>query len=169
MSQPTVTLMRHAKSSWDNEGLSDFERPLNSRGKRASELMANHLANNNQVPARIISSTSCRTRETVAILNSIWKLEESAITWVDELYLASAQQIARTVFENWGTSPALLLGHNPGMQMICSYLAKREIEMPTAALCQYEWQLPTSPSKVEEIDPKNFRLASYATPRALEE
>ena len=42
-----LTIIRHAKSSWENPELDDFDRPLNERGKKAILLIGNFLKENN--------------------------------------------------------------------------------------------------------------------------
>src|SRR2546427_12454661 len=59
-------LLRHAKSSWDDESIPDHERPLAPRGRRSVELMANHIRREGVRPALVLCSSSLRTRETLA-------------------------------------------------------------------------------------------------------
>jgi phosphohistidine phosphatase len=169
MAEPTLILMRHAKSSWDNESLADFDRPLNQRGKRAAKQMAEYLAEKNQIPARVISSSSCRTRETVAIMQQVWSFDQERIRWLDSLYLATAHQIAHTICESWENKLTMYVGHNPGMEVFCSQLAAQTIEMPTAAICMFRWHQKHNSVTVDDIQAKNFELLSYATPKSLED
>tara|TARA_Y100000748_G_scaffold190483_1_gene159480 strand:+ start:257 stop:535 length:279 start_codon:yes stop_codon:yes gene_type:complete len=71
----SVTLFRHGKSDWSASYGSDHDRPLNKRGIRAAKKMGKFLADKNQVPELIISSTAVRAHTTVqlAIDNAQWK------------------------------------------------------------------------------------------------
>ena len=61
----TLLLMRHAKSSWKDSDLKDFDRPLNKKGKKTAPLMGHMIADQELVPDRIISSPAVRARQTV--------------------------------------------------------------------------------------------------------
>ena len=78
-------LLRHAKSSWDEPGLSDRDRPLAPRGERASKSMAKYLRDEGIVPALVLCSPSKRTRETLERLASGDGIE---VRIEDELYAA---------------------------------------------------------------------------------
>ena len=64
----TLFLLRHAKSSWSEPGLADFNRPLNERGRRAAPLIARYLAHCDLLPDLILCSAALRTRETLALM-----------------------------------------------------------------------------------------------------
>ena len=64
-----VILLRHAKSSWDNPGLDDHDRPLNKRGRAASPVIGEWLTRKQHVPDAILCSTAVRARETLERLD----------------------------------------------------------------------------------------------------
>ena len=70
----TLYLLRHAKSSWDDSRVSDFDRPLNNRGRREAEKIAEYMKENKYIPEYIICSTAKRTRETLDLILNIIKL-----------------------------------------------------------------------------------------------
>jgi phosphohistidine phosphatase SixA len=61
----TLYLLRHAKSSWQDPTLADHDRPLASRGRRASSVIADHLRRQQITPTLVLCSSSTRTRETL--------------------------------------------------------------------------------------------------------
>ncbi|MDQ1363574.1 MAG: phosphohistidine phosphatase [Pseudomonadota bacterium] len=112
----TLILVRHAKSSWDNQTLDDFERPLNERGKRDAPRMAQFLKTSGMVPQHIISSPARRARKTAKILAEYLLNDASAIELVGDIYEAASAdlfRIARTVEDK--VECCMLVGHNPGM------------------------------------------------------
>jgi phosphohistidine phosphatase len=112
----TLYLLRHAKSSWDHPGLSDFERPLAPRGERAAPRLATFMKEEDLIPAVVLCSTARRARETWALMEN--ELGGAAqVTFLDSLYGAGPGRMleaARIHAED--RSPVMLVGHNPGME-----------------------------------------------------
>ncbi len=130
----TLLLMRHAKSDHGDRSLSDHDRPLNRRGREDSPRMAEWIADQGCVPPRVLCSTAERTRETLRLMVPRWPAEPE-IEFCESLYLASAEAILWTISSHHGGASSLLvLGHNPGISMVASVLAKQRIELPTAAI-----------------------------------
>ena len=69
----TIFLLRHAKSSWDNLNLDDFDRPLSNKGIKASKKIGNYLKTNKFVPDIIYCSTAKRAKQTWELTNRIIK------------------------------------------------------------------------------------------------
>ncbi len=133
-----ILLMRHAKSSWDNENLSDHDRPLNSRGLGAAEFMGQFLRENNLIPDQIIGSTALRVKETIKIMLQQWK-SQTPFEFRKDLYLASAHSYAQafaTVDENATT--VMLVAHNPGLEVIVSRLMNSDEAFPTATIAEVQ-------------------------------
>ncbi|MAC75483.1 MAG: phosphohistidine phosphatase [Phycisphaerae bacterium] len=129
-----LLLLRHAKSSWADEGMADHDRPLNARGIAAASRMGRLCRELDLVPDRILTSDACRTRETVAGLTEASGFDGST-TSTPTLYLASPESILETVRELGGDARRLLVvAHNPGMQTLMSRLASTSIDCPTATL-----------------------------------
>ena len=107
-------VLRHAKSSWDEPGLDDHERPLAPRGHRAVKLLGDHLRDHGVEPEQVLCSSARRTRETLAGVNPTGeRLVEP------ELYSASCDAvIARLRQVPDGTGSVMLVGHNPAMQLL---------------------------------------------------
>lgn len=130
----TLYLLRHAKSSWDNANLTDFERPLNERGMKAAPFMGRYMKENNIVPDVIISSPAVRANETAELAIEAAEMETELrfneriydATWLDLLrVIANIEDEIETV---------LLIGHNPGFEETVFRLTDKMVSMPTAAL-----------------------------------
>ena len=70
-----LMLLRHAKSSWKDTSLSDFDRPLNGRGRKAAETIGRYLRNNGLEPELVLSSPAVRARETIGIVARAARLQ----------------------------------------------------------------------------------------------
>jgi phosphohistidine phosphatase len=119
-----VLLLRHAKSAWSQPGLDDHDRPLNRRGERAAEAMADHIVRNVPRPDLILCSTTARTRQTLAPLVHRLSVPAPPISLERGLYLASADVLLerlRALTEEVGT--VLLIGHNEGIGELAEGLA----------------------------------------------
>jgi phosphohistidine phosphatase len=160
----TLLLMRHAKSDWNDANLSDFDRPLNNRGRRSAPLMAQWLAEHDLVPDIVLSSTARRARETAEIV--IQTLQYSGPTqWSERLYHASPATLTEAIEQGDNNCRRLLLvAHNPGMESLVSSLGETFAAMPTAAIAWFEFE-----SETWKLTPKpsNFRLVQIACPKEL--
>jgi len=130
----TVLLMRHAKSSWKEPGLADWERPLNSRGRRDAPRMGEWLLDRDLVPQAIISSSARRAQQTAeAVAEALGY--DSEITFLDELYGASAEDHVRVLSRLPDeVEVALIIGHNPELEDAVELLTGDAEGMPTAAV-----------------------------------
>jgi phosphohistidine phosphatase len=127
-------ILRHAKSSWDDPDLSDFDRPLNARGCKAAPFMGRLIAERGYLPELIVSSPAKRAAETAALVRENAGI--SAETQFDErIYEASPQALRQVVSETPETVTSLMIiGHNPGMEGFVRFLTGELLPMPTAAL-----------------------------------
>lgn len=166
-----VWLLRHAKSSWDDPGLADVDRPLAPRGRRAAELLTAHLAAAEVRPAVVLCSSSLRTRETLAaILPALG--DELEIRIGRALYGAAPGELLeqlRGVPDR--AASAMLIAHNPGIQDLALGLAASGPAL--AALGQ---KFPTGALATLEVDVDRWRdvgdgtatATALVTPRSLE-
>jgi len=130
----TIFLLRHAKSSWDDATLSDFERPLNERGLNTAPYMGEVIAQRGYVPAIIISSPAKRAAKTAVLVKESAAINAD-IRYDDRIYEASPNTLRRVISEIQDSFvSALIVGHNPGMEGFIRYLTGRTEPMPTAAL-----------------------------------
>ena len=130
----TLFVLRHAKSSWDDASLADFDRPLNNRGKNAAPFMGSIMAERNLLPDVIFSSPAVRARETARLVKDAGSLE-AEIRLDERIYEASPptlRQVAMAINDEFRS--AMIVGHNPGMEGFIRLLTGRLEAMPTAAL-----------------------------------
>ena len=119
----TLTLVRHAKSSWKDRGLSDRERPLNKRGKRDAPLMGRSVAEAGVRPSQIISSPAVRAWTTARIFARELGYPVEFLQREDGLYLASLDNLLDVVAtQDAGFSNLMLFAHNPGLTDLANYL-----------------------------------------------
>jgi phosphohistidine phosphatase len=112
-------VLRHAKSSWDDPVLDDHERPLAPRGQRATRLLAEHLRSRGIEPALVLCSSARRTRET---LQGVAPGGEVVIE--PELYFASCDGVLERLHRVPDDTPsAMVIGHNPALQILVLRLA----------------------------------------------
>ena len=112
----TLTLLRHAKSGWDDPVARDFDRPLNAKGRKAAQVMGRHLKGLGLGFDHIIASPARRVQETIAeVAAGYGAAIEPA--WDKRLYLASAATLLDVARETPGDADRLLMiGHNPGLE-----------------------------------------------------
>ena len=122
-------ILRHCKSDW-NGNQRDKERPLAKRGIKDAGRMGRWMKQNEYVPATILCSSAVRTRQTTQLVCEHLGCDEHNIRYLSELYLASSSTLLSIINENRDASgPIMLVGHNPGMDDIVSYLANRDIPL----------------------------------------
>lgn len=137
----TLLLMRHAKSDWDDAGVSDHDRPLNGRGQRAAPQMAALLIAEKLTPDLILSSTALRARTTaLAVAEAAgWKPE---VRLRHALYLADPARIVHEIVRiPRDVGCLLVVGHNPGMEDLVSDLSMMRQAMPTAATARFAFPI----------------------------
>lgn len=149
-----LLLLRHAKSSWDDAGLADHDRPLANRGRRAAERMGEHLRSSSQGPDLVLCSSARRTRETLLLL----ALDAPQVLVEEGLYGAGEHELLeriRDVPEHAHT--ALVIGHNPGMHDLAILLAGLH---PAAVTARLQEKFPTGALAVFEIEGSWATLAA---------
>lgn len=155
-------LMRHAKSDWSQEDRSDHERPLNRRGHQAAPLLGEKMERGRWLPDRILCSTALRAQQTLEGLQQAWDAQTVAAIHVEtlgDLYLAMASTIQKITQDHHANSQSLLIiGHNPGLELLASLLAGETITLKTAHMVVFEaesWQAVHRPAAWQLI--ANFR------------
>jgi phosphohistidine phosphatase len=164
-------VMRHAKSSWENPGLDDHERPLAPRGWRAVEVMSSYLQNRGIEPQLVLCSSSRRTRETLdGIAVGGQHLIEPA------LYSATCEDVlARLRDLPDDVASAMLIGHNPTVQMLVLRLTNNDAsgvsdprrdamkrKFPTGALATLSFDCAW-----RDLGSGQARLDEYVTPKGF--
>ncbi len=132
----SLLLIRHAKSSWENFSVADFDRPLNDRGKRDAPMMAARLAEKGIVPDRILVSPAKRTRKTATYFMNAWELPDEKMQMPEELYLASPAIFRKLIqalpdeLEN-----IAVISHNNGLTDFANELTNVRVDnIPTCGI-----------------------------------
>lgn len=132
----TVLLIRHAKSSWDDPMMIDFERPLNERGKKDAPIMAGKVKERKINIDAFISSPAKRAKKTAKLFAEEYKHNESGIIYKSELYHADSATFYEVIegAENEYNSVAVF-SHNPGITYFANELTEVKLDnMPTCAV-----------------------------------
>ena len=129
----TIYFLRHAKSSWDDFELKDFDRPLSTRGIQDADLMGNYFRSKKIKLDLVLSSPSKRTKET---LKHFFHFEKPKVQFEESIYHASLDQVLDVIFSvPESTRSIMLVGHNPSMHEITEYLSNKFInKYPTCCL-----------------------------------
>ena len=129
-------LLRHLKSSWDEPGLADHDRPLAPRGRKAGKRMRQWAAEHEVRPDLVLCSTAVRARATLDLVAPALGTPEVEIegglyhAWADDL-LERLRVVAPDL------EGVLLIGHNPGLHELAALLAPPGPEaFPTGALAE---------------------------------
>jgi phosphohistidine phosphatase len=129
----TLFLLRHAKSSWEDSNLADFDRPLNSRGLKAARFIGELMFERGLAPQAIFSSPAKRAKQTAVLVREIGELP--AIVFEERIYEASPMSLLNIIA---GFDPSLnsvlIVGHNPGVEGLVRVLTGETHSIPTAAL-----------------------------------
>jgi len=160
-----LLLMRHAKSSWSDGELTDHERPLNKRGRRAAKAMGAALTARGYAPDIIWSSDAKRTRETAMLLIRAIPGPQ-VINYSSEFYHASAETVLRECGKAIEPDqPLMLLGHNPGWAALHQYFTGQFHDYPTGA-CTVLTRKDNG--KSDWLDSAAWRFTDLILPRELE-
>jgi phosphohistidine phosphatase len=163
-------LLRHAKSSWKEQGLADHDRPLSRRGRRAAKAISRHLRQNRVVPELVLCSTARRARQTLEGIEPA--LGRGAVRVEPDIYgagpadlLALLHAIAPPV------RSVMVIGHNPGLDQLALLLARHgsaiqelEAKFPTGALATLAFRGPGW----DALDRGTAELIEFIRPRDLE-
>ena len=169
----SLLILRHAKSSWDDLGLDDFDRPLNKRGRKAAPLMAKYLKKQKLRPDLVLCSAARRTRETWDLVAEAFE-PAPQVKVLRSLYLASAARILQAVQRTPAqVGGVMVIGHNPGMERLAAQLAGPGSEaeavqdlrgkFPTAALAVVTAEV----ASWRELAFGGGRLTAFVKPRDL--
>ncbi len=138
----TLYLVRHAKSSWNNASLSDFERPLNDRGNADKKVMAKRLKEKETELDFILSSSAKRTSQTTYAIKEELSISSENIKFSDNLYHASlVNMLSETNSVSDDNDIIMLVGHNPGMSNLCDYLCDYFVDFPTLGIAKITFEL----------------------------
>ena len=130
----TLFVLRHAKSSWENPELSDFDRQLNEQGLKTAPIMGETIYRNGFQPAAIISSPAKRAKQTAVLIKEMAQLE-SGIEYDERIYEASPLKLLEVISGiDEKHESAMLVGHNPGLEGLIKIITGEAPSLSTASL-----------------------------------
>lgn len=152
----TLFIVRHAKSSWELEEISDIDRPLKLKGIRDAYDMARRVKINHEIPDLIISSPANRALHTAIIFTGVLEVKHSHLK-VDERLYGSGIGVIRKVLSEQDSSlkSIMIFGHNPDFSELATVLSGNEfIEMPTCGVFRIsfktgDWKSISSETAIE--------------------
>lgn len=139
----TLTLLRHAKSTWDDPVARDFDRPLNKRGRRAAATVGREMRTQGLVFDQVVASPAVRVIETLADVAEGYGQPLDPL-YDQRIYLASTETLLDVVHEADEKAERLLIvGHNPGLETLAMLLTRGEglraelaVKYPTATVAE---------------------------------
>ncbi len=164
-----ILIMRHAKSSWSNKGLKDFDRPLNNRGTGDAALMGKFVKKTGYIPDQICSSPAARARQTTELFCSAASLGIDSVKWDDNLYYGTSTDYLNGIrsFGSKNVERVMLVGHNPLVEntvgLLCGNSHNGLLRMPTAALVCFEFLSDSW----KNLDGRNYRIKWFVIPKLL--
>jgi phosphohistidine phosphatase len=169
----TLSLLRHAKSSWKDTSLPDHDRPLNARGTVEAPLIGKVMAEHGLDPDLVLCSTARRTRDTLDLVLPQLKTEPK-VTYEDGLYHGTpAEMLALLRGVGAGAGQVLLVGHNPEIQTFALNLIGSgprqlkdwlEAKFPTAGLVVIRFPA----GAWSDVAVNSGRLELFLSPRDME-
>ncbi len=169
-----LSLLRHAKSSWDDRKLDDHERPLAPRGVKAARRMGKYLADHDLIPDHILCSDAVRARATLALVLPALASPIAPVSFSSDLYLTAPARILDVVREHaGGAAHVLVVGHNPGLHALAlslsgngdrDDLARLAMKYPTAALAHFRFDV----ADWSDVRKAGGELERFVTPKLLD-
>ena len=158
-----LILIRHSKSSWKDLSLTDFNRPLNSRGKSDGPLMASYLRNRITIVDYLHSSSSVRTFETSKYF--INQIIFGKIQYDDSLYHCSSSSLLNIIM-NYSDDyqSVMVIAHNPGLTNLINNITNISLDnLPTTGLVEIEFKI----NHWSNISSENSNVIDLKFPKQL--
>ncbi len=158
-------IIRHAKSSWKDFSLDDFDRPLNKRGKLNAPLMGTRLKERGVVPDIMISSSALRAKTTAEIIAKKVKYSQKIIFKKDiyEIGESAIEKILKKLDDE--NSVVFLFGHNPDLNMLAEYYVDFDENIPTCGIVEIAFNC----GKWKDISSENAKFISFDYPKRYKE
>ncbi len=165
-----LLVLRHAKSAWDTDAETDFDRPLAKRGKKDAPRMGKWLREHELIPDHVVCSPAERARQTAVAVCKPLGVDKKSICWDAQIYMGTTEALLEVL----GDCPpaagmVMIVGHNPGLEDLVEYLcgvvevpADGKL-LPTATLAYLEM-----PDAWDSLAAGSARLLSITRPRSLE-
>lgn len=161
----TLTIIRHAKSSWNDPSLTDFQRPLNKRGVRDAPRIGEALHERGVSFDAVLCSDAQRAMQTLSLLGQGMAIDEEIVAYRHDMYGATANHLVSCIAEQPDSlSSIALVGHNPGMEDLAYKLAEQPVgHMSTCNVVQLLFEC----SKWSDLSPGTGKAALILRPREL--
>ncbi|SMP86242.1 phosphohistidine phosphatase [Epsilonproteobacteria bacterium SCGC AD-308-O04] len=154
-------IIRHAKSSWKDTSLGDYDRPLNKRGKKDAPFMAKVLKEKNISPDAIISSPAKRAKTTAQIFAKEINFTKPVV-YNKNIYEADGAELKHVItLLKDKVKTVFIFGHNPGLNMLVENFLEFDENIPTCGIVELEFDC----KKWSEISSKNVKLISFDYPK----
>lgn len=160
-----LTLVRHAKSSWSNPDLFDFDRPLNKRGMKDAPMMGRYLADQGFLFDLLLVSPAIRARMTAEALVDQLDIDHEQLTFNPDIYQATVRDLLELLWDIADIHKnVLLIGHNPGITDLANFLVAGRLEnIPTCGIFSVELQVPSW----KQLDRAATKLLFYDFPKNI--
>lgn len=163
-----ILLLRHAKSSWADADLKDFDRPLADRGLKDAPRMGKYLRKIDLKPEYLVSSTAERARQTTELCLEAMKSDDEILHWDEGLYFESVHKYIQAIQSTPEKAETMMVvGHNPLMENVATLLSggaeRVSFRMPTAGLVCLE----TYALRWEDIKPGTCQIKWMMIPKVL--
>jgi phosphohistidine phosphatase len=164
-------ILRHAKSSWADVGMQDFDRGLNERGARDLSKIAEAMRERDYLPAFIYCSPALRTRLTLQGIMGAFDAPP-AVEYPENLYSGGVTDYLECVKKHPSAEPLMLIGHNPACAELANYMAIEgepaltrilRDKFPTGALSAFDCEI----DRWKSIDKERGRLIDFIVPREI--
>lgn len=154
-------IIRHAKSSWKDSTLDDFDRPLNKRGKLDAPFMGTRLKEKNIMVDLIISSPALRAKTTAEIIAKKINYTK-AILFKKDIYEVGTHAIKKILkkIDN-DNNIVFLFGHNPDLNMLAEEYVDFDENIPTCGVVEIEFDC----ERWADISAINAKLISFDYPK----
>jgi len=158
----TLYLVRHAKSSWKNQGLADYDRPLNKRGRIDAPFMGEVLNDKKIHLDLIISSPAKRSKKTTLEIADKIGYPQKKITFKDEVYEASSTTLIELIKKlDDKYDSVMIFGHNPGLTLLNNHISNHYIDnIPTCGIVALQFN-----KKWSELDKNSCKLLFFEHPK----
>jgi phosphohistidine phosphatase len=132
----TLFIVRHGKSDWEYDDVSDIDRSLKERGINDGYEMAERIRKKGLTPDLIITSTATRASHTALIFSRVLDMEEETVVFSRDLYLAGTDDILSVIFGvDDSIDKLMIFGHNPGFTYLANQLSNMQImNVPTTGM-----------------------------------
>lgn len=163
----TLYLVRHAKSSWDDPNLTDFERPLNERGRKAAPIMAKYIFERGYIPQHFVSSPANRAIATARLFADKMNFERKNIQLDGRIYNSNNQELLGVIQSlNDKYDSIALFGHDTSITVTTEELSnQRFLHFPTCGVAGIKLNVNSWADVVEGCG----ELLFFAFPKGVKE